>query len=145
MPPEPEIPLAVVALTIIAGLLSLFYSLCGAAMTFIRIGPDPVGLHIGDIIAFVFASLPLLAFPIFLSSLYSMKTCRNWFSAYFIVDLFFGSIVIFKGFRLGLFFTILRIAVILATVMLNAAYLLVKHALRGSNEKIPGFINIMTR
>jgi hypothetical protein len=144
MPLEPEIPFAVVPLTIIAGLLSLFYSLYGAVMTFFRIGNT--SLHgWGDIYALVFMSLPLLAFPIFLSSLFSLKTCRNWFSAYFIVDLFFGSIVIFKGFRLGLFFTILRIAVILATVMLNAAYLLVKHALRGSNEKIPGFINIMTR
>jgi hypothetical protein len=74
-----------------------------------------------------------------------MKTCRNWFSAYFIVDFLLGSIIIFKGFRLGLFFTIFRIAAILAVILINAAYLLVRHALRGSNEKIPGLINIMTR
>jgi hypothetical protein len=144
MSEEPEIPFAVVPLTIIAGLLSLIYSLYGAVMTFFRIGDTSVRGW-GDIYAFVFMSLPLLAFPIFLSSLYSMKTCRNWFSAYFIVDFLLGSIMIFKGFRLGLFFTIPRIAVILAVVMINAAYLLVRHALRGSNEKIPGFINIMTR
>ena len=74
-----------------------------------------------------------------------MKACRNWFTTYFIVDFLFGSFIIFKGFRLGLFFTIFRIAVILAVVLLNAAYLLVRHTLRGSNEKIPGLINIMTR
>ena len=81
MPLEPEIPFAVVPLTIIAGLLSLFYSLYGAVMTFFRIGNT--SLHgWGDIYALVFMSLPLLAFPIFLSSLFSLKTCRNWFSAY---------------------------------------------------------------
>ena len=144
MSEEPEIPFAVVPLTIIAGLLSLIYSLYGAVMTFFRIGDTSVHGW-GDIYAFVFMSLPLLAFPIFLSSLFSLKTCRNWFSAYFIVDFLLGSVMLFKGFRLGLFFTIFRIAVILAVVMLNAAYLLIRHAFRGSNEKIPGFVNIMTR
>jgi hypothetical protein len=144
MPIESEIPFAVVPLTIIAGLFSLFYSLYGAFATFFMIG-DTTPHSWGDIYGGVLMSLPLLAFPIFLSSLYSMKTCRNWFTAYFIVDFLLGSIIIFKGFRLGLFFTIFRIAVILAVVLLNAAYLLVRHALRGSNEKIPGFINIMNR
>ncbi len=144
MPVEPEIPFAVVPLTIIAGLLSLIYSLYGAAMTFIRIGPDPVSLHLGDIVVLAFMSLPLLAFPIFLSSLYSMKICRNWFTAYFIVDFLFDLIFYRHMFRLN-FIRIPVITVILAVVMLNAAYLLVRHALRGSKEKIPGFINIMTR
>jgi hypothetical protein len=125
-------------------LLSLIYSLYGAAMTLIRIGPDPVSLHLGDIVALAFMSLPLLAFPIFLSSLYSMKTCRNWFSAYFIVNFLFDLIFYRHVFRLN-FIRIPGIIVILAVVMINAAYLLVRHALRGSNEKIPGFINIMTR
>jgi len=144
MPVEPKIPLAVVPLTIIAGLLSLFYSLYGAFFFIFMIG-DPRPHSWGDIYGCVLISLPLLAFPIFLTSLHSMKTCRNWFSAYFIVDFLFGSLIIFKGFRLGLFFTIFRNAVILAVILLNAAYLLVRHALRGANEKIPGFINIMTR
>jgi hypothetical protein len=144
MPIEPKIPFAVIPLTIIAGLFSLFYSLYGAFATFFVIGDiTPHGW--GDLYGLVVMDLPLFAFPIFLSSLYSMKTCRNWFSAYFIVDFLLGSVMLFKGFRLGLFFTIFRIAVILAVVMLNAAYLLIRHAFRGSNEKIPGFVNIMTR
>ena len=71
MSEEPEIPFAVVPLTIIAGLLSLIYSLYGAVMTFFRIGDTSVHGW-GDIYAFVFMSLQLLAFPLFLSSLYSM-------------------------------------------------------------------------
>jgi hypothetical protein len=141
---KPEIPFVVVPLTIIAGLLSLFYSLYGAVITFFRIGNT--SLHgWGDIYACIYMSLPLLAFPVFLISLYSLKTSCNWFSVYFMVDFLFGSVLIFKGFRLGMFFTIFRIAVILATVMLNAAYYLVRNNLRGPDERIPGLINIMTR
>jgi hypothetical protein len=56
MSEEPEIPFAVVPLTIIAGLLSLIYSLYGAVMTFFRIGDTSVHGW-GDIYAFVFMSL----------------------------------------------------------------------------------------
>jgi hypothetical protein len=140
MPIEPDIPFAVVPLTIIAGVLSLYCSLCGA-MTFFIIGKiDRLT------ITFAFMFLPLLAFPIFLSSLYSMKTCRNWFSAYFLVYVLVGVINEGHMFRLDHLFTMSGIAAMLAVVvLLNAAYLLIRHSLRGSNEKIPGFINIMTR
>jgi hypothetical protein len=141
---EPEIPFAVIPFIFIAGIFSLIYSLYGALSVYFMIGNTrPHGW--GDIYGLVFMLLPLFAFPIYLSSLYSIKNCRNWFTAYFVVDLMIGMGIIFEGFSFHKLFTIPRIAVILATVMLNAAYLLVRHALRGSNEKIPGIITIMRR
>ena len=144
MPVEPKIPVAVVPLTFIAGLLSLLCSLYGAAV--IAFGGEDFRYFVRDIVPIIFIHLRLLAFPIFLTSHYSMRTCRNWFSAYFIVDFLFCLIFYRQEFGLNhLYFFVPEIAVFLAVGMLNAAYLLVRHTIRGSNEKIPGFINIMTR
>jgi hypothetical protein len=138
---EHDIPFAVIPITVIAGVLSLSCTLWGAVMTFFVIGPvDRLT------VTFAFMFLPLLAFPIFLSSLYSMKTCRNWFSAYFIVYLLVGVINEGNNFRLVHLFELSGIVVMLAIVtLLNVAYLLIRRALRDSNEEIPGVVNIMTR
>jgi len=144
---KPEIPSAVKPRIIIAGLLSLIYSLFGAFSIFfmIRFFGDSRPHGWGDICGILELYLPLLAFPIFLSSLYSLKTCRNWFTAYFIVDFVSTLIPAVQVSHLSILVTIPKIVITLAVVLLNAAYLLVRHALRGSNEKIPGLINIMTR
>jgi len=98
-------------------------------------------------VTFAFMFLPLLAFPIFLSSLYSMKTCRNWFSVYFTV--YFLVVLINEGNKFSLYhlFAIFGIGAMLGIVviLLNAAYLLIRRALRESNEEIPGFVSIMLR
>lgn len=143
MPLEPEMPSAVVPLTLIAGLFALFYSLFGVLMCSIPNGNfrfSGTGL-----IGYAFMFLPIFSFPIYLGSLYSMKLCRNWFSAYFIVDFLVGLIAGGQKFRFFYFFSVPRIVAILAVVLLNTAYLLISHALRGHREKIPGLVGIICK
>jgi hypothetical protein len=140
-------PFAVVPLIGIAGVLALIYSLFGLLMCSIPNGD--IRLHVRDISGLAFMFLPLLSFPIFLCSLYSMKMCRDYFTAYFIVDFLVSlvseglSVAGGNKFNFIYLFSIPRIAVILAVVLLNAAYLLIKNALRGQKDGIPGLLSII--
>jgi hypothetical protein len=145
MPIEPKIPFDAKPLIIIAGLLSLFYTVSGALVPFFLMMGDsrPRGWNNIEGICTLYS--PLFAFPIFLSSLYSMKICRNCFTAYFIVDFLSTLIPAVQVSHLSILVTIPKLVITIAVVLLNAAYLQVRDAIRGSNEKIPGLINIMKR
>jgi hypothetical protein len=147
MPLEPKMPSAVVPLTITAGVFALIYSLFGVLMCSIPNGD--IRISGKDILGLAFMFLPLLSFPIFLLSLYSMKMCRNYYSAFFIVDFMVGLVIegqfVAGGYKFDFvyFFSIPRIAVILAVLLLNVTYLLIKNAYRGKKEEIPGLLSII--